>query len=68
MLVCVNRASAIDATTGEVFYIAEAAVAFVCYDPVSDVWYESSKSIGLETIRLMVPGKKTYVGHRRRCS
>ena len=57
-----DRASAIDAETGEVFYIARAAVAFVCYDPVGNVWYESSKSIGLKTIKLMVPGKKTYIG------
>ena len=47
---------------GNVFYIAKACVAFTVFDPVACVWHKSERVIGLETIRLMVPGKKTYIG------
>ena len=55
-------AEAVDEESGAVFYIAKACVAFTVFDPVECVWHKADKDIGLETIRLMVPGKKTYIG------
>jgi len=57
-----DRVSAIDEESGEIFYIAHATIAFVCFDPKDGTWHESTKEIGLETIKHMVPGKKTYIG------
>jgi len=54
--------TAIDDETGDVFYIASAVIAFICFDPRDGTWHESSKKIGIKTSRDMVPGKKTYTG------
>ena len=54
--------SAVDEETGELFYIAKATIAFVCFDPSDGTWHESSRVIGFDVIRHMVPGKKTYIG------
>ena len=47
---------------GRVFYIAKACVAFTVFDPVECEWHKSERIVGVETIRMMVPGKKTYIG------
>jgi hypothetical protein len=47
---------------GNVFYIAKACIAFTVFDPVTKVWHKSEKEIGIDVIRQMVPGKKTYIG------
>ena len=57
-----HRVSAIDEETGDVFYIAQAVIAFVCFDPKDGTWHDSSMQIGIDTIRHMVPGKQTYIG------
>ena len=55
-------ASALDPDTGEVVYLGRATIAFVVFDAESGEWHVGSRDIGLEEIRLMVPGKKTYIG------
>ena len=47
---------------GRVFYIAKACIAFTVFDPATKAWHKSEKEIGIEVIRQMVPGKKTYIG------
>ena len=47
---------------GNVFYIAKACIAFTVFDPVTKVWHKSDMEIGIDVIRQMVPGKKTYIG------
>ena len=51
-----------DDETGEYFYIAAATLAFAVYLPWLDEWVYGDKDVGIETIRMMVPGKKTYIG------
>ena len=46
----------------ELFYLGEAWIAFVVFDPVTGLWSEGATSVGIETIRHFVPGKKTYIG------
>ena len=41
-----RRAYALDEESGELFYIANATVAFVCFGPADNTWHESSKKIG----------------------
>ena len=53
---------ALDDETGEEFYVADAAVAFTVYDPSDGTWHVSAQRIGRDVLRLMVPGKKTYIG------
>ena len=55
-------ATALDPDSGELFYIAEAAIAFVVFDPSDNTWHAGVKQIGLDVIKMMVPGKKTYIG------
>lgn len=57
-----SQVSAIDEETGDVFCIASAVIAFICFDPRDGTWHELSKKIGIKTLRYMVPGKKTYIG------
>jgi hypothetical protein len=57
-----RRASAIDEETGALFYIARATIAFVCFDPKDGTWHDSHHHVDFDTIRHMVPGKKTYIG------
>ena len=52
----------LDEVTGEMFYIGEACIAFTAYCTATDTWYTSSAKVGLDVIRKMVPGKKTYIG------
>ena len=56
-LVCV-----VDPDTEEVFYLGREVIAFLCFDPQSGVWHTSSMDVGLDVIRKLVPGKKTYIG------
>ena len=51
-----------DEVSGESFYIAKATLAFVVYRPWCDKWSHAYRDVGIETIRQMVPGKKTYIG------
>ena len=50
---------------GRVFYIAKACIAFTVFDPATKVWHKSEMEVGIDVIKQMVPGKKTYIG---RCS
>ena len=52
----------IDEDTGKVFYVAEAQIAFVVYDPSKNIWHRAHRKIELDVLRHMVPGKKTYIG------
>ena len=52
----------IDEDSGEVFYSAQAAIAFVLFDPSDESWHVCSADIGMDVLRLMVPGKKSYIG------
>ena len=54
--------TAVDETTQEVFYLAKAEMAFCVYDVEKNEWHRSQLDIGLDVIRHMVPGKKTYIG------
>lgn len=51
-----------DEVTGARFYIASATLAFAIYRPWANKWTHSYFDVGIETIRQMVPGKKTYIG------
>ena len=57
-----NLITAVDEETGKTFYIAEAQIAFVVYDPRTKSWHRAHRKIGLDVLRHMVPGKKTYIG------
>ena len=52
----------IDDETGDSFYIGDAEIAFVAYDPIDDTWHTGAKSVGLDVIKQMLPNKKTYIG------
>ena len=47
---------------GQLFYLGQADVAFVVFDPESGVWHEGHSEVGFDVMRFMVPGKKTYIG------
>ena len=51
-----------DEVTGASFFIASATLAFAVYRPWANQWTHSYFNVGIETIRQMVPGKKTYIG------
>jgi hypothetical protein len=53
---------ALDEESGAEFYIAHACIAFIVYDPIDFSWHWSRATIGIDVLRLMVPGKKTYIG------
>jgi len=53
---------AIDEETGEDFYVADAAIAFVVFDPSDDTWHTCTARIDRAVLRLMVQGKKSYIG------
>ena len=52
----------LDEATGESFYLAKATLAFVVYVPWLGKWFHSHRDVGVDVIRQMVPGKKTYIG------
>jgi hypothetical protein len=52
----------VDEESGDTFYSAKAAIAFVVFDPSDRTWHECHAQIGMDVIRLMVPGKKSYIG------
>ena len=52
----------IDDETGDSFYIGDAEIAFVAYDPIDDTWHTGAKSVGLDIIKQMLPNKKTCIG------
>ena len=54
--------SVVDPDSGDVFYLGDAVIAFLCFDPKTRVWHTSTLTIGLDVIRQLVPGKKTYIG------
>ena len=37
-------------------------IAFLCFDPSDRTWHTSHCHIGIDVIRQLVPGKKTYIG------
>ena len=47
---------------GREFYLGDAVIAFLCFDPLSGVWHTASLQITLDVIRKLVPRKKTYIG------
>ena len=47
---------------GELFYLGQASIAFVVFDPRQNKWYEGHRDIHFDVLRHMVPGKKTYIG------
>ena len=53
----------IDDETGDSFYIGDAEIAFVAYDPIDGTWHTGAKLVGFDVIRQMLPAKKTYIGH-----
>ena len=53
---------AVDEESGSTFFIAKACIAFTVFDSELRVWHKGEMEVGLETIRFMVPGKKTYIG------
>ena len=55
-------ATAVDTESGETFYIADAAIAFVVFDPMDQTWHTCFANVDRDVIRMMVPGKKTYIG------
>ena len=52
----------VDEETGDIFYSAQAAIAFVMFDPSDGSWHVCHEEIGMDVLRLMVPGKKSYIG------
>ena len=54
--------SALDDESKEVFHAASAAIAFVVFDPVDGTWHSCSAQVGPDVLKLMVPGKRTYIG------
>jgi hypothetical protein len=54
--------TAVDEITGEIFYVAQANVAFVAFDASDFSWHWSNSEVGIDLLRLMVPGKQTYIG------
>jgi hypothetical protein len=55
----------IDEETGDLFYIGDAEIAFVAYDPIDDTWHTGAKFVGFDIIRQMMPNKKTILGSWR---
>ena len=54
--------SVMDDETGHLFYLGKAVIAFLCFDPADGTWHTSHLHIGIDVIRQLVPGKKTYIG------
>ena len=54
--------SVLDEETGHLFYLGKAVIAFLCFDPSDSTWHTSHCHIGIDVIRQLVPGKKTYIG------
>ena len=52
----------VDEETGELFYLGDAEIAFTAYDPIDCTLHTGSRRIGIDVIRQLVPGKKTYIG------
>jgi hypothetical protein len=48
----------IDEETGDLFYIGDAEIAFVAYDPIDDTWHTGAKFVGFDIIRQMMPNKE----------
>ena len=54
--------SVVDPDTGDTFYLGDSVIAFLCFDPAAGVWHTATLKVGLDVIRKLVPGKKTYIG------
>ena len=54
--------TAFDEETGEEFYVADAAIAFTVFDPLDETWHVCEAKIERDVLRLMVQGKKSYIG------
>ena len=44
------------------FFDFAIAIAFVVFDTSDNTWHTGVKQTGLDVIKMMVPGKKTYIG------
>ena len=42
--------------------MADAAIAFVLYDPLDQTWHTCVSEVDRDVLRLMVQGKKSYIG------
>ena len=51
-----------DEVSGESFYIAKATLAFAVYRPWEGKWAHSYHDVGIDILRQLTPGKKTYIG------
>jgi hypothetical protein len=51
-----------DEVSGESFYIAKATLAFSVYRAWTGTWAHSYKDVGIDILRQLTPGKKTYIG------
>ena len=51
-----------DEVSGESFYIAKATLAFAVYRAWTGTWAHSYKDVGIDILRQLTPGKKTYIG------
>ena len=54
--------TAVDDETGELYYVADAAIAFTVFDPEDGTWHECHADVDRDVLRLMVQGKKSYIG------
>ena len=54
--------TAVDEETGDEYYVAAAAIAFIIFDPEDNTWHECHAEIDRSVLRLMVQGKKQYIG------
>ena len=52
----------LDEESGEYFYVGEANIAFLVFDAIECEWHTAAMYVGIDIIRQMVPGKKTYIG------
>ena len=51
-----------DEVSGESYYIAKATLAFAVYRPWAKKWTHSYRDVGVDILRQLTPGKKTYIG------
>ena len=51
-----------DEVSGESFYIAKATLAFAVYRAWTGTWTHSYRDVGIDILRQLTPGKKTYIG------
>jgi hypothetical protein len=51
-----------DEVSGESFYIAKATLAFTVYRAWTGTWAHSYRDVGIDILRQLTPGKKTYIG------